>query len=37
MKNVYNVPSFEIINVNLEQGFATSGQNEGFGNSEGEW
>lgn len=33
----YETPQVEIIEVQVEQGFATSGTTKGFGESEGAW
>ncbi len=36
-KENYIVPSIEIIEIVVEQGYATSGVNEGFGMGDGTW
>ena len=33
----YESPQVELIEVQVEQGFATSGTTQGFGESEGTW
>ena len=33
----YETPQVELMEVQVEQGFATSGTTEGFGESEGTW
>mgnify|MGYP003297612927 CR=1 FL=1 len=33
----YETPQVELIEVQVEQGFATSGTTKGFGESEGTW
>ena len=33
----YETPQVELIEVQVEQGFATSGTTKGFGESGGEW
>ena len=34
---VYETPQVELIEVQVEQGFATSGGTKGFGEERGEW
>ncbi len=36
-KQTYETPQVEIIEVQVEQGFATSGGTKGFGEEEGAW
>ena len=33
----YETPQVELVEVQVEQGFAASGTTKGFGESEGEW
>ena len=37
IKTKYEAPQVEIINIQVEQGFATSGGTTGFGEEQGTW